>query len=96
MELLKCEDLVIDQDNKLCSIGGEEITLTKKEYELLVFLVLHPNFIHSREELINQVWNKEVTNRTVDTNIMRLRHKLGKYGENIYTRIGFGYGFKIE
>lgn len=95
MELLKCEDLVIDQDNKLCSISGEEITLTKKEYELLVFLVLHPNFIHSREELINQVWNKEVTDRTVDTNIMRLRHKLGKYGENIYTRVGWGYGFKM-
>ena len=88
--------LVANQDNKVFLIDGKEVALTKKEYNLLLFLLKKPNFIHSREDIINQVWGKQVTTRTVDTNIMRLRHKLGKYGENIYTRMGFGYGFKTK
>jgi two-component system phosphate regulon response regulator PhoB len=44
-----------------------------------------------------QVWgNQEVTNRAIDTNITRLRQKIGSYGEHIITRQGFGYGFKAE
>lgn len=96
MENITFETLVLDQDNKVCLIDNEEVVLTKKEYELLLFLLNKPNFIHSREDIINQVWGKQVTTRTVDTNIMRLRQKLGKYGENIYTRMGFGYGFKTK
>lgn len=90
------ETLVLNQDNKVCLIDDEEVVLTKKEYDLLLFLLNKPNFIHSREDIINQVWGKSVTTRTVDTNIMRLRQKLGKYGDNIYTRMGFGYGFKTK
>lgn len=96
MENITFETLVLNQDNKVCLIDNEEVLLTKKEYDLLLFLLNKPNFIHSREDIINQVWNKSVTARTVDTNIMRLRQKLGKYGKNIYTRIGFGYGFKED
>lgn len=94
MENITFETLILNQDNKVCLIDNEEVALTKKEYELLTLLLNKPNFIHSREEIIAQIWNKPVTTRTVDTNIMRLRQKLGKYGENIYTRMGFGYGFK--
>ena len=94
MENITFETLILNQDNKVCLIDNEEVALTKKEYELLTLLLNKPNFIYSREEIIAQIWNKPVTTRTVDTNIMRLRQKLGKYGENIYTRMGFGYGFK--
>lgn len=96
MDNITFETLVLNQDNKVCLIDDKEVILTKKEYDLLLFLLNKPNFIHSREDIINQVWGKSVTTRTVDTNIMRLRQKLGKYGENIYTRMGFGYGFKTK
>ncbi|MDE6497043.1 MAG: response regulator transcription factor [Muribaculaceae bacterium] len=89
-------DLRIDLNQKICYLAGEEVSLTRTEYDLLLFLLRHPNRIYSREEIITQVWGDEVvvTNRTIDTNITRLRKKLGEYGNNIITRTGFGYGFK--
>ncbi len=89
-------DLRIDQNQKICYLAGKEVSLTRTEYDMLLFLLRHPNRIYSREEIINQVWGDEVvvTNRTIDTNITRLRKKLGEYGNNIITRTGFGYGFK--
>ena len=96
MENIEYKTLVINQDNKLCYIDNQEIHLTKKEYELLKFFLENPNYIHSRESLIEKVWNKQVSERTIDTNIMRLRNKLGPYKDNIYTRLGFGYGFNTK
>lgn len=89
-------DLRIDQNEKMCYLGDEEISLTKTEFDILLFLLTHRNRIYSREEIIRQVWAKDmvVTNRTIDTNIARLRKKIGEYGNNIVTRLGFGYGFK--
>lgn len=88
--------LCIDLNEKICRLDGEEVGLTRTEYDLLLFFLRHPNRIYSREEIITQVWGDDVvvTNRTIDTNITRLRRKLGEYGNNIITRQGFGYGFK--
>lgn len=88
--------LRIDRNTKLCWLDGEEIQLTRTEYDIILFFLTHPNRIYSREEIINEVWGNDVviTNRTIDTNITRLRKKLGPYGNNIITRQGFGYGFK--
>lgn len=94
MEQLKFKGLVIDQDDKLCSINNEAISLSKKEYELLVFLITHPNYVHSREDLLKELWDNSVSLRTVDTTISRLRKKLQEYGAYITTRLGFGYSFK--
>lgn len=97
MENITFETLVINQDTKSCFVDNKEVVLTKKEYELLLFLLNNPNFIHSREDIIKEVWDKPPTTvRAVDTNVMRLRQKLGKYGKNLYTRMGFGYGFKTK
>lgn len=93
MEQLKYKQLAIDQNNKLCSINGEAIALSKKEYELLVFLMLHPNYVHSRESLLKELWDNSVSLRTVDTTVSRLRKKLEEYGAYITTRLGFGYSF---
>lgn len=93
MEPIVFRQLVIDQDNKLCSINGEAIALSKKEYELLVFLMLHPNYVHSREDLLKELWDNSVSLRTVDTTVSRLRKKLQEYGAYITTRLGFGYSF---
>jgi len=72
------------------------VPLSKTELELLIFFMEHRNRIYSREEIIKEVWSSNViiTNRTVDTNLTRLRRKLGIYGKHIETRVGFGYGFK--
>lgn len=93
MNPLKYKELVVDQNNKLCSINGEAIALSKKEYELLVFLMLHPNYVHSRENLLKELWDNSVSIRTVDTTVSRLRKKLQEYGAYITTRLGFGYSF---
>lgn len=93
MNLLTFKQLTVDQNNKLCSINGEAIALSKKEYELLVFLMSHPNYVHSRESLLKELWDNSVSIRTVDTTISRLRKKLQEYGAYITTRLGFGYSF---
>jgi len=88
--------LRIDRNDKLCYLDDQEVNLTKTEFDILLFLLSHRNRIYSREEIIRQVWPSDVvvTNRTIDTNIARLRKKIGEYGNNIVTRLGFGYGFK--
>lgn len=96
MTTIGYETLVLDEDQKLCKIDEEDVILTRKEYDLLLLFLTHPNKIHTREEIINKVWNKPVTPETVNVNITRLRKKLGKYSNNIITRMGFGYGFKMN
>ncbi|MBD5225000.1 MAG: response regulator transcription factor [Bacteroidales bacterium] len=88
--------LRLDRNEKACYIGGNDIGLTKTEFDLLLFFLTHRERIHSRAEIMNQVWDAQVTNRSIDTNVARLRKKLGPYGDNIVTRLGFGYGFKAE
>lgn len=88
--------LRIDRNEKMCYINGEPLNLTPTEYGLIYFYLTHRNRIYSREEIIRNVWGVEVSNRTVDANMARLRKKLGEYGNHIHTRTGFGYGFKEE
>lgn len=88
--------LRVDRNEKICYLNGEPVTLTKTEFEILMFFLTHRNRIYSREEIIREVWPEDVvvSNRTIDTNITRLRKKIEPYGNNIITRLGFGYGFK--
>ena len=81
---------------KRCTVDGEEVKLTRKEYELLAYLISHRGQICSREQILSRVWSDEVVvlDRTIDVNITRLRSKIGAYGSYIVTRSGFGYGFR--
>ena len=88
--------LRLDRNNKSCYIDGKNIDLTPREFNMLHFFMTHPERIHSREEIMNEVFGVAVSNRAVDTNITRLRKKLGPYRDNIQTRLGFGYGFKSD
>ena len=90
------EELEMDLRRKVCTLGGEEIPLTKKEFEILALLIAHRGTIFSREEILHRIWSDEVVvlDRTIDVNITRLRRKIGPYGEYIVTRQGYGYGFK--
>ncbi len=91
------ENLRLDMRNKSCSLDGEAVALTKKEFEILTLMLRHPNVIFSREELLQRVWHGEVVvlDRTIDVNITRLRRKIGRYGRHIVTRQGYGYGFEF-
>ena len=90
------EFIEINKKNKLCIIKGEPVRLTKTELELLVFFLSNPNCIYTRKEIISSIWGKsdEVTERAIDTNITRLRKKIGEYGSYLITRLGYGYGFQ--
>lgn len=92
------ETLSLNMELKSCTIDGEEVSLTKKEFDLLCLFLSNPNKIFSREELLNRIWeaNTYVIDRTIDVNINRLRKKMGRYGAMIVTKQGYGYGFKKD
>ena len=94
--VLQIEGLKLDLEFKRCTVDGEEVKLARKEFELLVYLVLHRGKICSREQILSSVWSDEIVvlDRTIDVNITRLRSKIGAYGSYIVTRSGFGYGFR--
>ncbi|MBP3548139.1 MAG: response regulator transcription factor [Alistipes sp.] len=96
-EVITYEGLVVNNLDKSCRVDGSEVALTRKEFDILVLLLSARGKILSREEIMKCVWSDEVIvlDRTIDVNITRLRKKLGAYGNNIVTRTGYGYGFKI-
>ncbi|HJC53031.1 MAG TPA: response regulator transcription factor [Candidatus Alistipes merdavium] len=95
-EVVAFEGLSLDLRSKRCTLDGEPLALTKKEFEILALLLAHRGTIFSREEILHRVWSDEVIvlDRTIDVNITRLRRKIGRYGEHIVTRLGYGYGFE--
>lgn len=97
-ERLTYKGLVIDIPKKKVTINDEEISLTKKEFEILLFLLQNQGRVFSREDILARVWHDEVyvLDRTIDVNITRLRKKIGEYGQRIVTRLGYGYCFDCE
>lgn len=90
------EGITLDQNAKVVTIDGKDLTLTKLEYELLSLLLQNPGKVFSREDILTHCWPQDVyvLDRTVDVNITRLRKKIGFYGKLIKTRIGYGYCFE--
>lgn len=97
-EQLQYKGLVINVPQKKVTIDGNEVSLTKKEFEILLLLVQNQSRVFSREDILAKVWNDEVyvLDRTIDVNITRLRKKIGEYGKYIVTRLGYGYCFECE
>ena len=94
-DLVEYEDLKIDNNKHKVYLSDEKISLTLKEFKLLKYLLLKADKVQSRDNLLEKVWgyNNDVTTRTVDTHIKRLRSKIGKYGDKIETIRGEGYLF---
>ncbi len=92
--------LVIEHDAHRVTAGGQEISLTPKEYELLHYLAGAPDKVFSREDLLKDVWNYEFFGdlRTVDTHVKRLREKLNKVSPEAADMITtvWGVGYKLE
>ena len=89
------EDLMINFKSRFVTIGGKEILLTPKQYELLNYFIQNKNTAFSREQILNQVWGYDFfgDDRTIDSHIKILRNSLGKYRDLIVTIRGMGYKF---
>lgn len=89
------EGITLDMNAKTVTVDGQELLLTKLEYEMLSLLLQHPGKVFSREDILAHCWPQDVyvLDRTVDVNITRLRKKIGRYGKQIKTRVGYGYYF---
>ncbi|MFK7691948.1 response regulator transcription factor [Paenibacillus sp. HJGM_3] len=91
--------LAVDLHSYKVTVGGQRIELTPKEIELLYFLVLNPNRVFSREDLLMHVWKFDFHGgtRTVDAHVKNLRKKLGTHpGWSIETLWGVGYAFEVN
>lgn len=91
-------DLSIHFDSRRVSLGQESLNLTPKEYDLLSFLIQHPNKVFTRDQLLDLVWGYEFVGdaRTVDTHVKMLRENLKQYRRWIVTVWGVGYKFEAE
>ena len=93
--------LIINVDARKVLVEEAEVSLTPKEFELLLYLSQRPEKVFSREELLRDVWNYQFfgDQRTVDTHVKRLREKLGRLSErvpqHIHTVWGVGYKFEV-
>ena len=94
-EVIVFEDLKIDTNKHKVYISDKKLSLTSKEFKLLKHLLSKADKVQTRDNLLNKVWgyDQDVTTRTVDTHIKRLRSKIGKYGDKIETVRGEGYIF---
>ena len=97
-EQLIYKGLSVNIPKKKVTINNEEISLTKKEFEILLLLLQNQGREFSPEDILAKVWHDEVyvLDRTIDVNITRLRKKIGEYGACIVTRLGYGYCFECE
>ena len=88
-------ELIIDVDSHEVFVNNESVTLTALEFKLLRQLVDRRGRVQSRDQLLSDVWgySADVTTRTVDTHIKRLREKLGSMGKYVQTIRGVGYKF---
>lgn len=90
--------LEIDIPANRVTVDGEEISLTKKEFEILSLMSQASPNVLTRAEILGSVWgeNEYVLDRTVDVHITRLRKKLGEYASIIMNRSGFGYYLNLD
>jgi two-component system, OmpR family, alkaline phosphatase synthesis response regulator PhoP len=88
-------DLKIDRDKYLVYKSGHEISLPRKEFELLSLLASKPGKVFPREEILNRVWGDDVVvgDRTIDVHVRKIREKIGE--ECIKTVKGVGYRFEF-
>ena len=96
-ECIVFEGIVVNKADMSLKVNGEAVVMTRKEIELLCYLLTHRGQILSREHLLKNVWDSNgfVLERTVDVHITHLRKKLGQYGKRIVTKSGYGYMFSV-
>lgn len=93
-ERIELSDMIIDRETYKVSFNDEELTLPRKEFELLSLLASNPERVFKREEILDKVWGQEVVvgGRTIDVHIRKLREK---FGNDKFTTIK-GVGYKLN
>ena len=93
-QLLKADGLTVAEQERMVYRDGEEVELTPKEYELLVYFLRHPRQVFTRDLLLERIWGYDYMGdtRTVDIHIQRLRKKTG-LGNKLVTVFGVGYKY---
>lgn len=96
--ILASGPLVIDESGHLATLGGCALQLTRRELTILSMLARHPGRTFTREYLLDHVWGDDYDglDRAVDTQIVRLRRKLGDFGQQIEAVWGVGYRFRRD
>lgn len=89
--------ILINTIERIVHLDGEEVTLTPKEFDLLLLFCENQRKVFSRENILELVWGYEFIgdSRTVDMHVQRLRKKLGKYNPYVKTIFGIGYKFEV-
>ncbi|MDD3375353.1 MAG: response regulator transcription factor [Candidatus Omnitrophica bacterium] len=92
-DIFEFKEIVIDKPRHKVKVRNKEVKLTAMEFKLLETLMSRKGRVQSRDQLLEDVWglSSDVTTRTIDTHIKRLRQKLGKLGKLIETVRGYGY-----
>lgn len=93
VEIMQSGDIQVDKSRHICSVKGNRINLTLKEFDLLCALMANQGIVFTREQLLSLVWGIDFVgeSRTVDVHIGTLRTKLGESGNRIETVRGVGY-----
>jgi len=94
-KIINIGDIVIDKERYILKIDSRELTLPRKEFELLSLLVSKPDKVFTRDEIYKAVWGNNVIvgDRTIDVHIRKLREKIGN--DHIRTLKGIGYKFIV-
>lgn len=95
-QVLRAGELELHLAQLRATLRGRPIPLTNTEFQLLAYLMQHPRMAHSRDRILEQIWQEGammVTDRTVDAHIKNIREKLGDYARCIQTVRGVGYRF---
>lgn len=94
--VFRSDGLEVDTNSKTVTIDKKTVNLTRKEFEILAYLLKHSGQYISRNEILDRIWSNDVivTERNVDVNIARLRKKIGNYGKFVKGKSGYGYAYK--
>lgn len=93
---IQYRDIVIEMERQQVFIDGAEISLTKKEFDLLVYMLKNRNIVMTRETLLEEVWGDEIyQDRTVDVAIKRLKEKIDPSRTKEYIQSIRGVGYKL-
>lgn len=95
--IIQAGNIILDKGKHQCTVAGERVPLTLKEFDLLVKFMSSPGMVFTREQLLSMVWGLDFIgeSRTVDVHVGTLRTKLGESGSMIQTVRGVGYRMEL-
>ena len=95
---IKIGTMIINTESKSVIIDSKPIELTRTEFNILLLLLQNEGKMFSRTDILGRAWKNDgiVLERTVDVHIARLRKKIGRYGDYIINRTGYGYTFNYQ